>query len=233
MLARPSLEVPPYVSAVRALLHRRGARTRLIAAWAIVHVSVRRGRTRFEYTIVPADDEPATLARTGTILSLRVYAQDARAFPVDAALTLFNAPRMYVLRRRVAVSTLDAELIDDGRLYSDGAAIVACSLDAAGYGGVPHTPVPGLPAAAHVASGERHAPLTATVASRAPLVTSDGFLFPDATELVRADVHIRTLLVPHAARTLRCARPRMRMHVLAPLTTAHATLWCRLYLAID
>jgi len=229
MLARPSLDVPPYIDSVRRLLWRRGARTRIIAAWAIVHVSMRRGRARFEYTVVP--EEVTSLARTGAIVSLRVYAQDARQFPVDAVVTMFRAPRPYLLRRHVAVSTLDEELVDDGRVYADD----ACSLDAAGYTGpVATTPVPGLPGAAHVAATDRYAPLTRAIVGRAAtLTTSDGFLLLDAAaDLARADTEIRTVLVPHAHRTLQGARPRLGIHLLAPLSPRRhqATLWCRMYL---
>jgi hypothetical protein len=149
------------------------------------------------------------------LLSLRVTGQSAASLPFDCRLSICDAPRQFIIRRRLVIENeLDDELVSDGVAYIDEPrSLVFCSLDATNFDArtVPSTYVSRRHPHAHLLREvamaqelESMHPLTRRCASRAslvsaPLEASDVFVFTrDA--LTRACKYITDELVPHTKR---------------------------------
>lgn len=224
---------------------------RIVSGIGRVRVSLRHSTAKpcFSYNIFFDDESTALLAgrvvRPRTLLSLVVYRQDAASMPVDCLLSLWNAPRRYVIRRHVVVAGLAEELVTDGIVYVDDARSLAfCSLDATGFASE-SLPLSRLDdGRVLLARTYRYAHLLRTVVaarelasmdaltrrtvrrrtqlSTAPLEGSDALCFVDAAPLDDAVDFIERRLVPHTQRTIDPRQPRLSATPLAHASWADA-----------
>ena len=230
--------VPPYVVATVAHC-RRCQPLSIVSGIGSVRLSIDvaavragRARPRLSYSLYFDDESTALMSRCRerprTLLSVCVYRQTATAMPVDCVLTIWGAPRPYVVRRRVAVTGLAEELVTDGVVYVDGARSLAfCSLDAAGFArsraplcrlGDGRVLVPrsytyarllrAVVMARQLEAMDALSRRCARALSTAPLDGSDVLVFADAAAVDDAIAYIEHELVPHTRRVVDAQRPR-------------------------
>ena len=228
--------LPLYVKLTSRIIRRR-RECRIVPIDGTISISIDPGDSypKIRYTVAMTNTRTASLV----LLSLRVTSQSASRLPLDCRIFINHAPRPYVIRRGISVSSLDEELITDGVAYIDDTRSLAfCSLNAA------HFTAESLPAHSFVSKTHPYAallrevvmaqqleamdPLTRRCADRtsltnAPLEGSDGYSYASRRTLEDARTYIERELVPHTQRTIQSgARLPIRVTPFAWKTWAEA-----------